>query len=355
MCLVVRSLAHRTGHPVDVVRWLCRYVATESRVLLAGLRALCRPAVVVFVLARWFTRRCASPSCPVLWHGVPSIRRRDPLPPGPVHACASDGYTDYAAAPHFHWGACGPMLVYQMGIAASLLDLGGDAAGYLRRCRLTGASGGAATAGYMFAALRGVGTMDYWYHQHVRGIAHPSRPLYHLSHVIWSLAMAYHEICTARSLSFDDGGYGLYTSGPGRTARYRDRFPSSYHFAEDLAAGAFVPFITGMGVAYGHRDGYQLDGAWAYQGDGSDVAMTLSSVLPPDLANNPVRLLWRMYRATRDVDVLDGLYEQGKRWGRENGPAIVARCSLLVEGSCQPCRPCPGVCVGEVERTVEDR
>jgi len=234
-------------------------------------------------------------------------------------------------APTLHWGPCAYMLVYQMGIAASLLDMGESAMGVLRACRITGVSAGAATAGYMFASLRGIGTMDYWYYNHVRQVSHPVRPFRELSHLIWMLSMSYHDICTSHGLSFSDGAYGLYTADVWGKKVYRDRFQSSHHFAEDLCAGGFIPFITAPGVAYAHRDGYQLDGAW--DSDRPEADVYVPSV-PNDLRHHKFKLVKKMLAIARDSNVADEMYEMGKLWGRNNGEGIIAKlrgCNSLLE------------------------
>jgi hypothetical protein len=95
------------------------------------------------------------------------------------------------------WGASFALLIYQMGIAHAICSHN-DNQTLLTKLRLSGVSGGSATAGYMMATLHGIGDMKYWYCHHVRNLPLETVATWSLrgwTTLIWNYGYEYYRIC----------------------------------------------------------------------------------------------------------------------------------------------------------------
>ena len=146
------------------------------------------------------------------------------------------------------WGASFALLIYQMGIAHAICTMN-DHQTLLRKLRISGVSGGSATAGYMMATLHGIGDMKYWYSQHVRHIPEESAASYSVRNwatTIWNLGYEYYRIC--HILGMKEGDWTrryrvIATHVADFTVKVLNVFPNAQSFADGIASSSFFTRI----------------------------------------------------------------------------------------------------------------
>ena len=146
------------------------------------------------------------------------------------------------------WGPSMVLLVYQMGIAHAICEQN-DCTTILERVRLTGVSGGCATAGYMLASLHGIGDMRYWYQYHGRRISEESShngSTRNICLTSWHLSYEYWRICNILGMTVDcwTARYRALATKPfSWSIQILNTFPNAQCFADALISSAFIPFI----------------------------------------------------------------------------------------------------------------
>jgi hypothetical protein len=148
------------------------------------------------------------------------------------------------------WGASFALMIYQMGMAHAICMMN-DHQTLLRKVRISGVSGGSATAGYMMATLHGVGDMEYWYSQHVRRVSEESAHSYSVRNwatTIWNLGYEYYRICHILGMKESDWARRyrvIATHVAGFTIKVLSVFPNAQSFADGIASSSFLPgFIS---------------------------------------------------------------------------------------------------------------
>lgn len=157
------------------------------------------------------------------------------------------------------WGASFALLIYQMGIAHAICCMN-DHKTLLRKLRISGVSGGSATAGYMIATLHGIGDMNYWYSQHVRRVSEESSTSYSIRNwttTIWNLGYEYYRICHIMGMNEYDWKLRysvIATHASNFTLQVLNTFPNAQSFADGIASSSFLPGIISQSVCFEQCD-----------------------------------------------------------------------------------------------------
>ena len=157
------------------------------------------------------------------------------------------------------WGASFALVIYQMGIAHAICREN-DNQTLLKKLRISGISGGSATAGYMMSTLYGIGDMKYWYFHHVRSISLESSTTWSMRNwatTIWNHGYEYYRICHILGMTEADWKcrYRIITANAsGFALKILDTFPNAASFGDGIVSSSFIPFVISPYLGFIQQD-----------------------------------------------------------------------------------------------------
>ena len=167
-----------------------------------------------------------------------------------------------------HFTGTGLLLPYQLGFIKRFLE-NHDSENIRKYCHISGVSGGAASAGFMYATIYGVGNIEYWYKYNVRQISEilenqsvPILSLHNLSDLIWDLSYDTYRICNYAGFTSEywNNAYSIYITNNHK--QERAIINNSTSFADAMTSSSFIPLLF-SGHLYSYcNNNYTIDGGF---------------------------------------------------------------------------------------------